>query len=51
MSGVKRLEVAEITKSGAKGKELIGKLGSMDSVVPPGIKTKAAQNTKDKKKK
>lgn len=46
MSGNRRLEVAEITKSGAKGKELVSALGKMDSVNPPQIKTKEVSKKK-----
>lgn len=35
MSGVRRLEVAEITKSGAKGKALVSALDAMKSSEPP----------------
>ena len=45
MSGVRRQEVAAITKSGAKGKDLVKALSGMNTTTPP-----AAPPKKGKKK-
>lgn len=47
MSGIRRLEVADITKSGAKGKDLVSQLAKMNTTTPS---TAPAKKTPPKKK-
>lgn len=48
MSGIRRLEVADITKSGAKGAALVAAVSKMNTCEPPAAPVKKQQPKKKK---